>query len=59
MHNHEDVGAPFEPSQALPFGLGGLIAGRYEVRGLLGEGGMGATRGGRSPRGLVELSRTP
>ena len=53
------VGAPFEPSQALPFGLGGLIAGRYEVRGLLGEGGMGATRGGRSPRGLVELSRTP
>ncbi|HSQ65687.1 MAG TPA: protein kinase [Polyangiaceae bacterium] len=36
------VGAAYEPTQTLPFGIGALIAGRYEVRGLLGEGGMGA-----------------
>jgi serine/threonine protein kinase len=29
-------------TQAMPFSIGSILAGRYELKALLGEGGMGA-----------------
>jgi tetratricopeptide (TPR) repeat protein len=38
----EEEEAPLEPTQPRPVGPGALVAGRYRVEDLLGQGGMGA-----------------